>query len=254
MGCAAAGHAADATCNVDRPYSPREIAASTFFTAREQTKFAPSERHYPLAEGANARYCFSRGCVGQLNVTWTEEEQYELLQLRAAMVDDNAPASELAFIKVAVLQMETWLYKRLSALDARAVDRLMQRTAASFGRTNSESLTWLPHAMESYGRFDKECATFTMEATQHLLVLANLGLLRHWQVLPPVYRFGFPGHWTAGLKNLQTCEAFRFDLNYRAEARHRLHVRGENPAALAHQDPRRYGNLLPTMDRLRRGD
>ena len=31
--------------------------------------------------------------------------------------------------------------------------------------------------MGSHNRFDKECATYAMEATQHLLVLANLGLI-----------------------------------------------------------------------------
>src|SRR5689334_16727936 len=54
---------ANAQCYRNGPYDASQIANSTFFSTREQTKFAPSERHYPLASQAAARYCFSRGCA-----------------------------------------------------------------------------------------------------------------------------------------------------------------------------------------------
>ena len=41
--------AANAQCHRNGAYDASEIANSTFFSTREQTKFAPSERHYPLA-------------------------------------------------------------------------------------------------------------------------------------------------------------------------------------------------------------
>ena len=239
---------AHAQCVQDGAYNPDEIARSTFFRTREQTKFAPNERHYPLASGATARYCFSRGCTGQLSVSWTEEEQEELRQLRAGIMVEEGAASELRFIKIAVLQMETMLYRRLKALDSQTVRRLMERTAGHYGATNSDNMTWMTAAMASNDRFDKECATYAMEATQHLLILANLGLMRHWNVTPPVYRYGIPGHWTAGLENRNTCQKYRFDLNSRASSRYQLHARGENPAALALNNPQRYSYLFPGMD------
>src|SRR5262245_52876803 len=101
--------AADAQCHRNGAYDASEIANSTFFSTREQTKFAPGERHYPLASHATARYCFSRGCAGQLTVKWTDEEQIRLHDLRASMVQNEDPSSELRFIKVATLQMEIWL-------------------------------------------------------------------------------------------------------------------------------------------------
>jgi len=87
-----------------------------------------------------------------------------------------------------------------------------------------------------------------MEATQHLLVLANLGLLRHWNVTAPVYRYGIPGHWTAGLENRDTCENYRFDLNAGASARYSLHVKRQDPAILALENSRSYAYLFPAMD------
>ena len=240
--------AADAQCYRNGPYDASEIANSAFFSTREQTKFAPGERHYPLASQATARYCFSRGCAGQLTVKWTDEEQIRLHHLRASMVQNEDPASELRFIKVATLQMETWLYARLQGLDSSTVTGIMKRIAGYYGGARSEDATWITGAMGSHDRFDKECATYAMEATQHLLVLANLGLLRHWNVMAPVYRYGIPGHWTAGLENRETCENYRFDLNTAASARYRLHVKGQDPARLALEDSQSYAYLFPGMD------
>ena len=241
------GAAAHARCLKKGAYDPYAIASSTFFSSREQTKFAPSERNYPLASGASARYCFSRGCTGQLTVLWTEQEQYELLQLRTAMVEKENPSSELRFIKVATLQLETWLYKRLRNLDAGTVSQIMRQVSGHFGGSYSDDRAWVTGAMVSYGRFDKECATYAMEATQHLLVLANLGLIQHWNVIAPIYQY--PNHWTAGLENRDTCETYRFDLNFRASTRHSLHVRERDPADLALQNPQRYSYLFPAIDR-----
>ena len=169
--------AANAQCHRNGAYDASEIANSTFFSTREQTKFAPGERHYPLASRATARYCFSRGCAGQLTVKWTDEEQIRLHYLRASMVQNEDPSSELRFIKVATLQMETWLYARLQSSDSSTVIGIMKRIAGHYGESRSEDATWITGAMGSYNRFDKECATYAMEATQHLLVLANLGLI-----------------------------------------------------------------------------
>jgi len=237
-----------AQCHRNGAYDPSEIADSTFFSTREQTKFAPGERHYPLASQATARYCFSRGCAGQLTVNWTDEEQIRLHYLRASMVQSEDPATELRFIKVATLQMETWLYERLRSLDPGTVTATMKRISGHYGGTPSEDTLWITRAMSSYDRFDKECATYAMEATQHLLVLANLGLLRHWNVTPPVYQYGVPGHWTAGLENRDTCENYRFDLNAWASARHSLHLKGQDPAMLALENGERYSHLFPAMD------
>jgi len=239
---------ANAQCYRNGPYDASEIANSTFFSTREQTKFAPSERHYPLASHATARYCFSRGCAGQLIVKWTDEEQMRLHHLRAAMVQTEDPSSELRFIKVATLQMETWLYARVQALDSSTVSGIMKRIAGYYGGSRSEDVTWITNAMGSHNRFDKECATYAMEATQHLLVLANLGLIRHWNVMAPVYRYGIPGHWTAGLENRDTCENYRFDLNAGASARYRFHLKGQDPALLALEDSQSYAYLFPAMD------
>jgi hypothetical protein len=239
---------ANAQCHRNGAYDASEIANSTFFSTREQTKFAPGERHYPLASHATARYCFSRGCAGQLTVKWTDDEQIRLHYLRASMVQNEEPSSELRFIKVATLQMETWLYARLRSLDSATVIGIMKRVASHYGGSHSEDITWVTSAMSSYGRFDKECATYAMEATQHLLVLANLGLLRHWNVTAPVYRYGIPGHWTAGLENRDTCENYRFDLNAGASARYSLHVKRQDPAILALENSRSYAYLFPAMD------
>jgi len=240
--------AANAQCHRDGPYNAFEIANSTFFSTREQTKFAPGERHYPLASHATARYCFSRGCAGQLIVKWTDAEQSRLHYLRASMVQNEDAASELRFIKVATLQMETWLYARLQGLESSTVIAIMKRIAGQYGGSRSGDATWITDAMGSHDRFDKECATYAMEATQHLLVLANLGLIRHWNVMAPVYRFGIPGHWTAGLENRDTCENYRFDLNTAASARHRFHVKGQDPARMALEDTQNYAYLFPGMD------
>ena len=239
--------AAHAQCRKNGTYDPHEIANSAFFSTREQTKFARSERNYPLPSGASARYCFSRGCAGQLTVLWTEQEQYELLQLRTAIVENEDPSSELQFIKAATLQMEAWLYRRLRDLRSGTVNEIMREISGRFGPSHSVDMTWVTSAMISYGRFDKECATYAMEATQHLLVLANLGLIQHWNVMAPIYQN--QSHWTAGLENRDTCETYRFDLNFRASARHDLHVRGQNPADLALQNPQRYSDLFPAIDR-----
>ena len=241
------GGAAQAQCRKNGAYDPYAIASSAFFSTREQTKFARSERNYPLPSGASARYCFSRGCAGQLTVLWTEQEQYELLQLRTSIVEKEDPSSELRFIKAATLQMETWLYKRLRNLQSGTVNQIMREVSGHYGGSQSADMTWVNSAMVSYGRFDKECATYAMEATQHLLVLANLGLIQHWNVIPPIYQN--QSHWTAGLENRDTCETYRFDLNFRASTRHALHVRGQNPADLVLQNPQRYSDLFPAIDR-----
>jgi hypothetical protein len=240
--------AAKAQCHRNGAYDAAEIANSTFFTTREQTKFAAGERHYPLASHATARYCFSRGCAGQLTVKWTDAEQIRLHHLRASLVQNEDPSSELRFIKVATLQMETWLYARLQNLDASTVIGIMKRIAGHYGGPRSEDATWITGAMGSYDRFDKECATYAMEATQHLLVLANLGLIRHWNVVAPVYRYGIPGHWTAGLENRDTCENYRFDLNTGASARYSFHVKGQDPAILALENSQSYAYLFPGID------
>lgn len=240
--------ATGAQCSRSGAYDAGEIASSVFFSTRQQTKFAPSERHYPLAMGASARYCFSRGCTGQLTVEWTEDEQRRLLLLRQALVKQENAQSELAFIRVAVLQMETWLFSRLRGLDARVVSEIMRRISKHYGEPRTENASWVAEALSTSDRFDKECATYAMEATQHLLVLANLGLLKHWNVTAPVYRYGIPGHWTAGLENRESCERYRFDLNTRASARHDLHVKGKDPAALNIESDRNYSALLPGMD------
>jgi hypothetical protein len=239
---------ANAQCHRNGAYDASEIANSTFFSTREQTKFAPGERHYPLASHATARYCFSRGCAGQLTVKWSDEEQIRLHYLRASMVQNEDPSSELRFIKVATLQMETWLYARLQGLDSSTVIGIMKRIAGHYGGARSEDATWITGAMGSHDRFDKECATYAMEATQHLLVLANLGLIRHWNVMAPVYRFGIPGHWTAGLENRDTCENYRFDLNTGASARYSFHVKGQDPAILALENSQSYAYLFPGID------
>ncbi len=236
-------------CARDGAYDSAEISQSTFFATRQQTKFSPAEAHYPLAAGATARYCFSRGCTGQLSVAWTGEEQQRLRDLRATLVTTDDAQTELRFIRIAVLEMETWLYARLAALDQRTVDGIMRKVSKHYAETRSENAMWISEALGTSGRFDKECATYAMEATQHLLVLANLGLMRHWNVTAPVYRFGFPGHWTAGLENRATCERYRLDLNTRASARYSLHTSGKDPAALALSGDRNASNLLPGMDR-----
>ena len=242
------GTPAHAQCRRSGTYDRTEIASSTFFNTREQTKFASGERSYPLASGGSARYCFSRGCSGQLPVDWTPQEQAQLRDLRAAVMTKEDPATELRFIKIATLQLEAWLYKRLLALSPVTVSQIMKRVSGNYGHSQSEHMTWMTGAMGSYGRFDKECATYAMEATQHLLVLANLGFIQHWNIKAPAYRYGLPGHWTAAIENRDTCENFRFDLNSRASARYDLHVRGQNPAALALQNPQSYNHLFPGMD------
>jgi hypothetical protein len=240
--------AANAQCYRQGAYDASEIANSAFFSTREQTKFAPDEGHYPLASHAAARYCFSRGCAGQLTVEWTDNEQIRLRRLRALMVQNEDPSSELRFIKVATLQMETWLYARLRSLDSATVIGIMKRVAGHYGGSHSEDITWITGAMGSHDRFDKDCATYAMEATQHLLVLANLGLIRHWNVTAPVYRYGIPGHWTAGLENRDTCENYRFDLNAGASARYSLQVKGQDPAILVLENSQSYSYLFPAMD------
>jgi len=240
--------AANAQCHRSGAYDASEIANSTFFSTREQTKFAPGERHYPLASQAMARYCFSRGCAGQLTVKWTDDEQFRLHHLRASMVQNEDPLSELRFINVATLQMETWLYARLRSLDSATVSGIMKRVAGHYGGSHPEGMTWITSAIGSHDRFDKECTTYAMEATQHLLVLANLGLIRHWNVTAPVYRYGIPGHWTAGLENRDTCEKYRFDLNAGASARYSLHVKGQDPAILVLENSQSYAYLFPAMD------
>ena len=245
----APGAAAQPQCQSQGGYDPQEITSSTFFSTREQTKFATSERHYPIASGATARYCFSRGCTGQLTVTWTEAEQQQLRNLRATLVETETAALELIFIKIATLQLETWLYGHLLALDAGTAAKLTKRAEGYYGGSQSDSMAWLNKAMGSYDRFDKECATYAMEATQHLLVLANLGVIKHWNVTAPVYRYGVPGHWTAGLENRETCERYRFDLNSRASIRYEMHKRGQNPAAVAMRNPQSASHIFPGMDR-----
>ncbi len=245
----APAQATNGQCIKQGGYAAGEIAASTFFSTREQSKFATNERHYPIAAGATARYCFSRGCTGQLTVTWSEGEQQTLRNLRAVLVGQEAPAAELHFIKIATLQLETWLHGRLASLDAATAAKSTKRGDGYYGGSQADSMAWLAKALGSYDRFDKECATYAMEATQHLLVLANLGLIKHWNVIAPVYRYGVPGHWTAGLENRETCEHYRFDLNSRASVRYDLHKRGQNPAALAMQNPQATSHMLPGMDR-----
>jgi hypothetical protein len=240
--------AANAQCHRNGAYDASEIANSTFFGTRELTKFAPGERHYPLASHAAGRYCFSRGCAGQLAVEWTDNEQIRLRHLRALVVRNEDPPSELRFIKVATLQMETWLYARLQSLGSATAIGIMKRVAGYYGGSHSEDITWITGAMGSHDRFDKDCTTYAMEATQHLLVLANLGLIRHWNVTAPVYRYGIPGHWTAGLENRDTCENYRFDLNAAASARYNLHVNGQDPAVLALENSQSYNYLFPAMD------
>jgi hypothetical protein len=239
---------ANSQCHRNAAYDASQIANSSFFSTREQTKFAPSERHFPLASHATARYCFSRGCTGQLTVKWTDDEQIRLHYLRASIVQNEDPSSELRFIKVATLQMETWLYARLRSLDSATVIRIMQGIAGHYGGSHPEGMTWITSAMGSHDRFDKECATYAMEATQHLLVLANLGLIRHWNVTEPVYRYGIPGHWTAGLENRDTCENYRFDLNAGASARYSLHAKGQDPSRLVLANSQSYAYLFPAMD------
>lgn len=234
-------------CERDGGYDRSEISSSVFFTAREQTKFAPHERSYPLASRATARYCFSRGCTGQLTVSWTEAEQNQLRQLREEVVTQESAQAELHFIKIATLQMETWLFARLRSLDQGTVNRIMQKISKHYGQLQSDDTSWVTKALSTYDRFDKECATYAMEATQHLLVLANLGLLKHWNVTAPVYRYGIPGHWTAGLENRNTCRRYRFDLNSRASVRHNLHVNGRDPARLE-PGAERLSSLYPGMD------
>ncbi|MEZ5844550.1 MAG: hypothetical protein R3D27_12575 [Hyphomicrobiaceae bacterium] len=242
-----------AQCHRDGAYDRSEIARSGFFTTRELTKFSPGESGYPIASRASARYCFSRGCTGQLDVRWSDSEQLKLAILRTSVVKTEDAPSELRFIKIAVMQMESWLYARLRNLDSGTVNRLMRDRAADYGQTRSEHMSWLSSAMSSYDRFDKECTTYAMEATQHLLVLANLGLLRHWNVTEPAYRYGVPGHWTAGIENRETCARYRLDLNSRASARYRLHQRGSDPAQLALRSYREYSYLYPGIDGNGRG-
>lgn len=242
-----------AQCYSDRAYSPNEIAGSTFYSTREQTKFSPNESHYPLPRGAQARYCFSRGCTGQLEVRWSHNQVRYLQDLRARLVRSEDPKSELRFIKAATLQMEKWLYTKLARLDSATVQKLMARVARNYGSSGNEGMEWMTKTMGSYDRFNKECATYAMEASQHLLVLANLGLLQHWNVKAPIYRAGIPGHWTAGLQNRATCDIYRFDLNTSASARYSHHQRGSNPADLALRNPRQYSYLYPGMDHEGRG-
>lgn len=250
MSAASSTHAsAGAQCDRDGAYDATEIAQGVFFSTREQTKFAPAEHHYPLATNATARYCFSRGCTGQLTVTWSEDEQHRLRLLRETIVTEENAQAELRFLRIATLQMETWLYGRLRSLDQGAVNRIMRRISTHYGQSRSEDMSWVTDALGTSDRFNKECATYAMEATQHLLALANLGLMKHWNVTAPVYRWGIPGHWTAGLENRETCERYRFDLNTRASARYDLHARGQDPAALNVENAQRHAHLLPGMDR-----
>src|SRR5262245_57011402 len=151
--------AANAQCHRNGPYDASEIANSTFFSTREQTKFAPGERHYPLASHATARYCFSRGCAGQLTVKWTDEEQARLHYLRASMVQNEDPSSELRYIKVATLQLETWLYARLQALDSSTVIGIMKRVAGQYGGARSDDSAWVSGASGFLARFVRECST-----------------------------------------------------------------------------------------------
>ena len=60
---------------------------------------------------------------------WTDEEQIRLHYLRASMVQNENSLSELRFIKVATLQMETWLYARLQSFDSSTVIGIMKRIA-----------------------------------------------------------------------------------------------------------------------------
>src|SRR5262249_55661579 len=136
---------ANAQCYRSSAYDASEIANSAFFSTREQTKFAPGERHYPLASHATARYCFSRGCAGQLTVRWTDDEQSRLRHLRASIVQNEDPQSELRFIKVATLQMETWLYARLRSLDYATVNGIMKKIASHYGGPSQE--TWVANAV-----------------------------------------------------------------------------------------------------------
>ena len=242
--------AASAQCHRDGAYDPSEIASSAFFTTREQTKFAPSERNYPVASGATARYCFSRGCTGQLTVkNWTDDEQLRLRSLRAAVVQKEDASSELHFIKVATLQMKSWLYARLRGLNSATVNQIARNVSNHYGGQRSEDTSWITSALSTFDRFDKECATYAMEATQHLLVLANLRLLRHWNVTAPVYRYGVPGHWTAGLENRETCERYRFDLNIASISPLQSAHQGQGPGNVGSgEQTKLLGHLLPGMD------
>ncbi len=159
------------------------------------------------------------------------------------VVNSNDPHKELRFIKVAVLQMENWLRDK-----ALAHFKWRQGHNIAHESESSGEMAWVKKALASYSPMDKECVTYTMEASQHLMVLANLGLLKNWNVKPPEYRFGIPGHWTAALQNRDTCRVFRFDLNTRASTRESLMRQGENPALMLLRQPQRFGNIAPGMD------
>lgn len=236
LSSAAAGQA----CYQGYAYNPAEMAASGFFSNRELTKFPSGRAHYPLAQGASARYCLSRGCSRQLNVQWSQREIGYLQSLRQQLGADSSPQNEMRFVRVAVLQMEKWLRER-------ALRSNPQRAFGSSNRLRDDGMAWIDSALSSYGSMDKECVTYTMEATQHLLVLANMGMVQHWKVKPPTYRFGIPGHWTATVQNRATCQVLRFDLNTNASARESLMARGFNPASMALNNPRN-AYLFPGMD------
>lgn len=226
-----------ANCDRGENFDSTEMAKSSFYSNRELTKFSNRSNSFPLPKANRARYCASRGCSQQLDVTWTGQELQALSDLRNKMGADQSDSAELRFVRVATLQMEKWLRDRIVRDGTKNTSHQV---------TGGDGTEWISKSLNSYSPLNKECVTYTMEASQHLMILANSGLVRRWNVKPPTYVFGIPGHWTATIQNRKTCQNYRFDLNTSASARENLMASGENPAAKALRDSR----LLPGMDNL----
>lgn len=230
-----------------RGYDPMEMASNSFFTNRELTKFARNRNHFPIADGARATYCFSRGCTGQVYLEWSANHVQQLQALRDRVVREENAASELLYLRLAVVQMEEWLTRRLKTVDTKALKDAVRRKGG-FGKTGGGDGDWVAQALASHGDDNKECVTYAMEATQHLMVLANLGLVKHHFVRKPYYVYGIPGHWTAALQSRETCQALRFDLNTSAGRRASLIASGRSPLAEI-IDHRTHGReILPGYD------
>jgi hypothetical protein len=122
-------------------------------------------------------------------------------------------------------------------------DKVMRKSGLDDQFGQSESTAWISKSYRSYDRFDKDCTTYAMEASQHLLVMANMGLIKNWTVRSPNYN-GY--HWTAALQNKSSCETYRFDLNTQGSSRERILQQGGNPAEIA---SRGSSNLYPCMDK-----
>ena len=124
----------------------------------------------------------------------------------------------------------------------------MRKVSKYYGEIRSENASWIADHVEHVRSLRQGVRDLRDGGDAAFAHPCKPGLARHWNVTAPVYRYGIPGHWTAGLENRESCERYRFDLNSRASLRHDLHVKGQDPATLNLASDRNYSSLFPGMD------